>query len=85
TKLIRQWVHDYRLDGAVMHRTRSCRAVSWGQIHIKNQLEEEGIPSLIFESDMADPRSWADTIIMGQIQGFLEAIAAGRRERARAS
>ena len=85
TRLIRQWVHDYRLDGAVMHRTRSCRAVSWGQIHIKNQLEEEGIPSLIFESDMADPRSWADTIIMGQIQGFLEAIAAGRRERARAS
>lgn len=85
TKLIRQWVRDYRLDGAVMHRTRSCRAVSWGQVHIKNQLEEEGIPSLIFESDMADPRSWADSTIMGQIQSLLEAIASGRRERARAS
>ncbi|OGK83534.1 MAG: hypothetical protein A2X52_20930 [Candidatus Rokubacteria bacterium GWC2_70_16] len=84
TRLIRQWVRDYRLDGAVMHRTRSCRAVSWGQVHIKNQVAEEGIPSLIIESDMADPRSWADSIIMGQVQGFLDAIAASRRSGARA-
>ncbi len=83
TKLIRQWVHDYRLDGAVMHRTRSCRAVSWGQVHIKNQIAEEGIPSLIIESDMADPRSWSDSLIMGQVGGFLEAIARNR-EAARA-
>ncbi|MBI2527614.1 MAG: 2-hydroxyacyl-CoA dehydratase [Candidatus Rokubacteria bacterium] len=84
TRLVRQWVRDYRLDGAVMHRTRSCRAVSWGQVHIKNQVAEEGIPSLIIESDMADPRSWADSIIMGQVRGFLDAIAASRRSGARA-
>lgn len=76
TRLIRRWVRDYRLDGAVMHRTRSCRAVSWGQVHLKNQLEEEGIPSLIIESDMADPRSWADAAIKGQVRAFLDAVSA---------
>lgn len=80
TRLLRQWVKDYRLDGAIMHRTRSCRAVSWGQVHVKNLLAEEGIPSLIIESDMADPRSWSDAVIMGQVRGFLGAVAAGRRE-----
>jgi benzoyl-CoA reductase/2-hydroxyglutaryl-CoA dehydratase subunit BcrC/BadD/HgdB len=84
TRLIRQWVKDYRLDGAVMHRTRSCRAVSWGQVHIKNQLAEIGIPSLIFESDMADPRSWADAIILDQMRGFLGALEAGKTGAARA-
>jgi benzoyl-CoA reductase subunit B len=80
TRLIRRWVKEYRLDGAVMHRTRSCRAVSWGQVHIKNQLEEEGIPSLIIESDMADPRSWAGATIQGQLHAFLDAVSAGKRE-----
>ena len=75
---------DYRLDGAVMHRTRSCRAVSWGQVHIKNQLAEEGVPSLIIESDMADPRSWSQSVIMGQIRGFLGAVEGSKREAARA-
>ena len=84
TRLVRQWVGDYRLDGAVMHRTRSCRAVSWGQVHIKNQLAEEGVPSLIIESDMADPRSWSQSVIMGQVRGFLGAVEAGKREGARA-
>jgi len=84
TRLIRQWVRDYRLDGAVLHRTRSCRAVSWGQVHLKNLLAEEGIPSVIFESDMADPRSWSDAVIMGQMRGFLGAVAASKKEAARA-
>lgn len=84
TKLIRRWVGEYRLDGAVMHRTRSCRAVSWGQVHIKNVLAEEGIPSLIIESDMADPRSWSDALIMGQVRAFLEAVESRRGEIARA-
>ncbi|MBI2219148.1 MAG: 2-hydroxyacyl-CoA dehydratase [Candidatus Rokubacteria bacterium] len=77
-RLLRRWVQDYRLDGVVMHRTRSCRAVSWGQVHVKNQLAEEGIPSLIIESDMADPRSWADAVIMGQVRGFLGGIESAR-------
>lgn len=78
SRLIRRWVHDYRLDGAIMHRTRSCRAVSWGQIHLRNQLAEEGIPSLILESDMADPRSWAHATILSQTRAFLDGLAASR-------
>lgn len=79
TRLIRQWVKEFKLDGAIMHRTRSCRAVSFGQVHLKGLLAEEGIPSLIIESDMGDPRNWSQSLIMGQVRGLLAAIDAGKQ------
>lgn len=79
TRLMRKWVKQFQLDGAVMHRSRSCRAVSWGQVHLKNLLAEEGIPSLIIESDMGDSRSWSQSAIMEQVRGLLAAIDAGKK------
>lgn len=76
TDLVRQWVKEYQLDGAIMHRTRSCRAVSVGQVFYRNILAEEGIQSLILESDMADPRQWADAKIKNLIQAYIETIEA---------
>lgn len=73
--LIRQWIRDFKVDGVVMHRARSCRAGSFGEQHIKNQLEKDGIPSLIFESDIGDPRSWSDYQIKTRIQAFIETLA----------
>lgn len=84
TRLIREWVKKFKLDGAIMHRTRSCRAVSWGQVHIKNLLAEEGIPSLIIESDMGDPRSWNQSAMMAQVRGLLSTIDSARRASAQA-
>lgn len=78
-RLIRQWIKEFKLDGAIMHRTRSCRAVSFGHVHLKNLLAEQSIPSLIIESDMGDPRTWSQSLIMGQVRGLLAAIDAGKK------
>jgi benzoyl-CoA reductase/2-hydroxyglutaryl-CoA dehydratase subunit BcrC/BadD/HgdB len=72
---LKQVVKDYAIDGVLMHRTRSCRAISWGQIHHRNVLEDLGIPTLIFESDMADPRAWSDSRFKTQIEPFMESVA----------
>jgi benzoyl-CoA reductase/2-hydroxyglutaryl-CoA dehydratase subunit BcrC/BadD/HgdB len=72
--LLKEVVQDFSLNGAVMHLTRSCRAVSFGQVHTRNRLAEIGIPSLIFESDMADPRLWSDAQIKTRLHAFLETV-----------
>ena len=82
--LIRSWVKKFKLDGAIMHRTRTCRAMSWGQVHIKNLLAEEGIPSLIIESDMGDPRNWNQSTMMAQVRGLLSTIDSVRKTGAKA-
>lgn len=74
--LLMEWIRDYHVDGALMHRTRSCRAASVGQLHIKNLLQDAGISTLIFESDMADPRQWSDERIKTQVEAFLESLDA---------
>lgn len=74
SRLLLRWVDEYGLDGALMHRLRSCRASSVGQLHLRNILAGVGVPSLILESDMADPRAWSDAKIKAQIEAFLEVI-----------
>lgn len=79
--LVKRWVFEYKLDGAIGHRTRSCRATSMGQLHVKNKLAEIDVPMLIFESDMVDPRAWSDAQVKMRFQGFLETIDARRSRK----
>ena len=70
----RRIIRDFKIDGAIMHRTRTCRAVTVGQLFNRDILTQAGLKSLVFESDMADPRSWSDEKILGQIEAYLETL-----------
>ncbi len=74
SNLLQELAEQFKLDGAIMHQTRSCRVVSFGQVHTKNRLMELGIPSLIFESDMADPRHWSDAQVKTRLNAFIETM-----------
>ncbi|MGM0651475.1 MAG: 2-hydroxyacyl-CoA dehydratase subunit D [Bacillota bacterium] len=74
SSMLDELVEEYSLTGALMHLTRSCRAVSFGEVHTKNRLSEMGVPALIFESDMADPRLWSDAQIKTRLHAFLETM-----------
>ncbi|OPL10420.1 MAG: hypothetical protein AVO34_03525 [Firmicutes bacterium ML8_F2] len=74
SSLLEELVRDFKIDGAIMNLTRSCRAISFGEVHTKNRLAKLGIPSLIFESDMADPRLWSDAQIKTRLHAFLETV-----------
>ena len=84
TRTMTSWVEKFKLDGVIQHRTRSCRAASWGQAHMKDLFTKMGLPCLTIESDMGDPRSWNQSAIMGQVRGLLGAIDAGRKAGASA-
>lgn len=65
-----EWIDSFKLDGVLIFYTRSCRAVSIGQTHARRRLMEVGIPSLVLNVDMADPRQWSDLQIKEQINSF---------------
>lgn len=78
-KQLHMWIKEYKLNGAIMHRTRSCRASCVGQVYIKYELERDGFPCLIFESDMADPRTWSDAQVKSMLNAFIEVVAASKK------
>ena len=81
SKFVVQLISGHGIDGALFHRTHTCRAMSWGQIHYQRVLGKEGIPTHIFESDMAHPRSWSDARIKSQLESFIETVEQSKKER----
>jgi bcr-type benzoyl-CoA reductase subunit B len=69
----------YSLNGSLMFINRSCKAVSFAVFELRNIITEKtGIPALIFESDMGDPRFYSETQIRTRIEAYLETLQ--RRE-----
>jgi bcr-type benzoyl-CoA reductase subunit B len=69
------FVRDFQADGFVMHSNRSCKPYSLVQEVIRRRVSEEtGVPGLIIEADMADPRAYADEPIRNRVQAFLEIL-----------
>lgn len=77
-QMVAQIVRDYKLDGVLLHTTKSCRIISFGQQHTRNELRKLGVPVMVLESDMTDPRAWSDAAVRSQIDGFLELVASNK-------
>ena len=68
-------VKDYGADGVVFHGIKSCRFVSSGMADVREYITRKlGIPSLYIESDLIDPRYWADAQIKNRVDAFFEAL-----------
>ncbi len=68
----------YDVDGFVMHSNRSCKPYSFGQLDIQRIVEEKaGIPVLMIEADMTDPRNFSQSQVETRIDAFMEIIKQG--------
>jgi bcr-type benzoyl-CoA reductase subunit B len=68
-------VKKYDVDGLVMHSNRSCKPYSFGQMDIMEIVKERtGLPVLMIEADMIDPRSFSQSQIETRIDAFMEII-----------
>ena len=68
-------VEDYRVDGVVMHHNRSCKPYSGVQPVLARLLAERGIPVLMVEADMADPRQYGEENTRNRVEAFLEQLS----------
>jgi bcr-type benzoyl-CoA reductase subunit B len=65
----------YDLNGMIMFMNRSCKAVSFAVPTLKELLTKKtGIPALVFESDMGDPRFYSETQIRTRIEAYFETL-----------
>ncbi len=70
----------YNVDGVVMHSNRSCKPYSLGQMDIMRIIREKtGLPVLLIEADMLDPRSFSLSQTETRIDAFMEIIEQTRR------
>jgi benzoyl-CoA reductase subunit B len=72
---IRRYVEDWQADALVIHSIKSCRLFSAGQGDMREYFTRElGVPTLLVESDLEDPRYYAEAQIRNRIDAFFEAL-----------
>jgi benzoyl-CoA reductase/2-hydroxyglutaryl-CoA dehydratase subunit BcrC/BadD/HgdB len=68
-------IRFYDVDGLVMHSNRSCKPYSFGQMDIMRIVQEKtGIPVLMIEADMVDPRYFSESQMETRIDTFMEIV-----------
>ncbi len=72
---IRRYVEDWQADALVIHSIKSCRLFSAGQGDMREYFTKElGVPTLLVESDLEDPRYYAEAQIKNRIDAFFESL-----------
>jgi benzoyl-CoA reductase subunit B len=72
---IRRYVEEWEADALVIHSIKSCRLFSAGQGDMREYFTRAlGVPTLLVESDLEDPRYYAEAQIRNRIDAFFEAL-----------
>jgi benzoyl-CoA reductase subunit B len=73
--MMERYTRDYKADALVIHSVKSCRAFSVGQADVREHFTKDlGVPTLFVESDLADPRYFAEAQIRNRIDAFFESL-----------
>jgi benzoyl-CoA reductase/2-hydroxyglutaryl-CoA dehydratase subunit BcrC/BadD/HgdB len=65
-------IQDYAISGVVIHANRSCRRALADIVPLRERLSKKAIPSVVIESDMANPDFYAEEQIKLRIESFKE-------------
>jgi benzoyl-CoA reductase subunit B len=72
---IRRYVEDWNADGVIIHFVKSCRLFSAGQGDMRDYFTKKlGVPTLYIESDLEDPRYFAEAQTKNRIDAFFESL-----------
>jgi benzoyl-CoA reductase subunit B len=75
TELLRSYAEEYNADAIVIHSVKSCRSFSVGQADMREQfIRKWNIPTLLVESDLADPRYFQAAQLKNRIDAFFESL-----------
>ncbi len=85
-KQIRTYVEDWNADALVIHSIKSCRLFSAGQGDMREHFTKDlGVPTLMVESDLEDPRYYAEAQMKNRIDAFFESLQYKRLREGRAA
>ncbi len=73
---IRRYVEEWQADALVIHSVKSCRLFSAGQGDMREYFSRElGVPTLLVESDLQDPRYFSEAQMKNRVDAFFESLA----------
>ncbi len=73
--MLERYVSEYEADALVIHSVKSCRSFSVGQADVREHFSRgRHLPTLFVESDLADPRYFAEAQLRNRIDAFFEAL-----------
>jgi len=65
---------EYNLDGAVLFATPACRHANAAHRVLKDTLAEEGLPFLLLDMDISDPRGFSREQMKVRLEAFTEVL-----------
>jgi benzoyl-CoA reductase subunit B len=72
---IKRYVEEWEADALVIHSIKSCRLFSAGQGDMREYFTRQlGVPTLMVESDLEDPRYYAEAQIKNRVDAFFESL-----------
>jgi benzoyl-CoA reductase subunit B len=74
---------SFNLDGVVYHGIKSCRTSTACLADRRFHSGEEGLPILLLESDLIDPRAVSKAQMKNRVDAFFEGLIS-RQQRQRA-
>ena len=72
---IARYLEEWEADALVIHSVKSCRLFSAGQGDMRDYFTKRGVPTLLVESDLEDPRYFSEAQMRNRIDAFFESIA----------
>ncbi|MCL5015961.1 MAG: 2-hydroxyacyl-CoA dehydratase family protein [Firmicutes bacterium] len=72
---LKSYVDEWGADGLVIHSVKSCRLFSAGQGDMREYFARQvGVPTLLVESDLEDPRYFSKAQMRTRIDAFMESL-----------
>jgi benzoyl-CoA reductase/2-hydroxyglutaryl-CoA dehydratase subunit BcrC/BadD/HgdB len=72
--LLDEAVDGFGVDGAILLATPACRHSKGNWAIMKEACADHGIPFLVLDVDMGDPRAWAEEQTKTRVEGFIELL-----------
>ena len=72
---IKRYIEEWSADALVIHSVKSCRLFTAGQGDMREYFSKDlGIPTLLIESDLEDPRYFSEAQLKNRIDAFFESL-----------
>ena len=71
---------DWKCNGAIIMLNRGCEGLSVGQTEARLALIDTGVPTMVYEANMADKREWDDREVRDRLDSYMESLGLTRLE-----
>jgi benzoyl-CoA reductase subunit B len=83
TRMIEDYMRDYRADGFLVNSVKSCNSFAAGELMMLREIEQRtGKPAAFIETDLVDPRYFSAANVKNRLESYFQMLSQKRRPAA---